>query len=119
MPLWKTEARPDVPLRAATASEPLENVCDSCLEKRPYGRVNVFRARRNDKERTHSLNKMVKNPIVGGVIEQSEKYFLSTRTARKRGKAVRKSPGWTSTAGPMRRRYFTLTSIPGSTYQRV
>jgi hypothetical protein len=40
--------------QAAIASEPLENVCDSCLRKRPYGRVNVFRARRNDgkKERT-------------------------------------------------------------------
>src|SRR5690606_19762398 len=32
----------------------LEIVCDSCLRKRPYGRVNEFRARRNDgkKERT-------------------------------------------------------------------
>jgi hypothetical protein len=41
--LENREARPDVPLRAAIASEPLKNVCDSCLEKRPYGRVNVFR----------------------------------------------------------------------------
>ncbi|MNR30350.1 hypothetical protein D3C85_1477990 [compost metagenome] len=32
----------------------LKNVCDSCLGKRPYGRVNEFRGQRNDgkKERT-------------------------------------------------------------------
>jgi hypothetical protein len=55
MPPWKTVkqglmCRSGQPLPANL----LKNVCDSCLEKRPYGRVNVFRARRNDgkKERT-------------------------------------------------------------------